>query len=106
MYKSNWQNLCEKLDHRTSNIKLWKPAKQIDNLKPSKEETNAIISDNGHVSVDAREAAEALAQHYPNESRLAFSSSDKHLVRVTRDQIKSCWDRSVDNSMLISPYPY
>ncbi|GFS98913.1 RNase H domain-containing protein [Trichonephila clavipes] len=62
--RSNWKNLCEKLDYRTSNTKLWKLAKQIDNLKSSNEETNAIISDNGHVSVDAREAAEALAQHY------------------------------------------
>ncbi|GFY74986.1 putative RNA-directed DNA polymerase from transposon BS [Trichonephila inaurata madagascariensis] len=71
------------------------------------EETNAIISDNGHVSVDAREAAEALVQHYANESRLAFSSSDKHLARVTRNQIKSCRDRLADThySMLISPYP-
>ncbi|GFS76968.1 putative RNA-directed DNA polymerase from transposon BS [Trichonephila clavipes] len=59
--RSNWKNLCEKLDYRISNTKLWKLAKQIDNLKPSNEETNAIISDNGHVSVDAREATNALA---------------------------------------------
>ncbi|GFW40251.1 RNase H domain-containing protein [Trichonephila clavipes] len=74
-------------------------AKQIDNLKPSNEETNAIISDNGHVSVDAREATEALIQQYANESRLAFSSSDKHLARVTGDQIKSCRDRPADNPL-------
>ncbi|GFU13015.1 putative RNA-directed DNA polymerase from transposon BS [Trichonephila clavipes] len=61
----------------------------MDNLKPSNEETNAIISDNGHVSVDAREAAEALPQHYANESRLAFSSYDKHFARVTKNQIAS-----------------
>ncbi|GFU64322.1 putative RNA-directed DNA polymerase from transposon BS [Trichonephila clavipes] len=58
-----------------------------------------IIRDNGHVSVDAREAAEALAQHYANESRLAFSSSDKHFARVTRNQIKSCRDRPADNPL-------
>ncbi|GFV48091.1 RNase H domain-containing protein [Trichonephila clavipes] len=79
--RSNWQNLCVKLDYRTSNTKLWKLAKQIDNLKPSNEENNAIIRDNGHVSVDAQEAAEALPQHYTNESRLAISSSDKHFAR-------------------------
>ncbi|GFX51126.1 putative RNA-directed DNA polymerase from transposon BS [Trichonephila clavipes] len=50
------------------------------------EKTNAIISDNDNVSVYAREAAEALAQHYANESRIAFSSSDKHFTRITRDQ--------------------
>ncbi|GFW56685.1 uncharacterized protein TNCV_4067651 [Trichonephila clavipes] len=73
---------------------------------PSTEETNAIISDNGHVSVDAREAAEALSQHYANESRLAFSSYDKHFARVTRNQVKSCRDRPADNPLfnLISPY--
>ncbi|GFW89386.1 RNase H domain-containing protein [Trichonephila clavipes] len=97
--RSNWQNLCEKLDYRTSNTKLWKLAKQIDNLKPSNEETNAIISDNGHVSVDAREAAETLAQHYANESRLACSSYDKHFARVTRNQVKSCRDRPADNPL-------
>ncbi|GFY10167.1 probable RNA-directed DNA polymerase from transposon BS [Trichonephila clavipes] len=58
-----------------------------------------VISDNGHVSVDAREAAEALAQHYANESRLAFSSSDKHFARVTRNQVKSCKDRLADNPL-------
>ncbi|GFU26082.1 RNA-directed DNA polymerase from mobile element jockey [Trichonephila clavipes] len=97
--RPNWQNLCEKLDYRTSNTKLWKLAKQIDKVKPSNEETNAIISDNGHVSVDAREAAEALAQHYANESRLAFSSYDKHFGRVTRNQVKSCRDRPADNPL-------
>ncbi|GFU67102.1 RNA-directed DNA polymerase from mobile element jockey [Trichonephila clavipes] len=66
---------------------------------PSNEETNAIISNNGLVSVDAREAAEALAQHYANESRLAFSSSDKHFARVARNQIKSCRDRPADNPL-------
>ncbi|GFV64067.1 putative RNA-directed DNA polymerase from transposon BS [Trichonephila clavipes] len=45
------------------------------------------------------EAAEALAQHYANESRLAFSSSDKHFARVTRNQIKSCRDRPADNPL-------
>ncbi|GFT11273.1 RNase H domain-containing protein [Trichonephila clavipes] len=97
--RSNWQNLCEKLDYRTSNTKLWKLAKQIDNLKPSNEETNAIISDNGHVSVDVQEAAEALAQHYANESRLGFSSYDKYFARVTRNQVKSCRDRPADNPL-------
>ncbi|GFX60213.1 putative RNA-directed DNA polymerase from transposon BS [Trichonephila clavipes] len=97
--RSNWQNLCEKLDYRTSNTKLGKLAKQIDNLKPSNEETNAIISDNGHVSVDVRESAEALVQHYTNESRLAFSSYDKHFARVTRNQVKSCRDRPADNPL-------
>ncbi|GFV27352.1 RNase H domain-containing protein [Trichonephila clavipes] len=95
--RSNWQILCERLDYRTSNTELWKLVKQIDNLKPSYEETNAIISDNGHVSSDAREAAESLAQDYANESRLAFSSYDKHFPRVTRNQIKSCRDRPADN---------
>ncbi|GFV84671.1 RNA-directed DNA polymerase from mobile element jockey [Trichonephila clavipes] len=71
--RSNWQNLCEKLNCRTSNTKLWKLAKQIHNLKPSNEETNAIISNNGHVSVDAREATEALAQHYANENNPLFN---------------------------------
>ncbi|GFY29707.1 RNA-directed DNA polymerase from mobile element jockey [Trichonephila clavipes] len=84
-------------DYRTSNTKLWKLAKQIDNLKPGNEETNAIISDNGHVSVDAQEAAEALAQHYANESWLAFSSYDKHFARVTRNQVKSSRGRLADN---------
>ncbi|GFU96179.1 probable RNA-directed DNA polymerase from transposon BS [Trichonephila clavipes] len=65
----------------------------------SNKETNAIISDIGHVSVDARETAEALAQHYAHESRLAFSSSNKHLARVTRDKIKSCRDRPADNPL-------
>ncbi|GFV12357.1 putative RNA-directed DNA polymerase from transposon BS [Trichonephila clavipes] len=97
--RSNWQNLCEKLDYRTSNTKVWKLAKQFDNLKPSNEETNAIISDNGHVSVDAREAAEALAQHYANESRLAFSSYDKHFTSVTRNQVKYCRDGPADNPL-------
>ncbi|GFW79497.1 putative RNA-directed DNA polymerase from transposon BS [Trichonephila clavipes] len=67
--------------------------------KPSNEETNAIISDNGHVSVDAWEATEALDQHYANESRLAFSSYDKHFARVTRNQVKSCRDRPADNPL-------
>ncbi|GFU56453.1 RNase H domain-containing protein [Trichonephila clavipes] len=97
--RSNWQNLCEKLDYGTSNTKLRKLAKQIDNLKPSNEETNAIIIDNGHVSVDAREAADALAQYYVNESRLAFSSYDKHFARVTRNQVKSSRDRPADNPL-------
>ncbi|GFX89927.1 RNA-directed DNA polymerase from mobile element jockey [Trichonephila clavipes] len=65
----------------------------------SNEETNAIISDNGHVSVDAREAAEALAQHYANESWLTFSNYDKHFARVTRNQVKSCRDRPKDNPL-------
>ncbi|GFX33312.1 hypothetical protein TNCV_811741 [Trichonephila clavipes] len=51
------------------------------------------------VSVDAREAAEALAQHYANESRLAFSSYDKHFARVTRNQVKSCRDQPADNPL-------
>ncbi|GFW64983.1 hypothetical protein TNCV_392491 [Trichonephila clavipes] len=55
--------------------------------------------DNGHVSVDAREAAEALVQHSENESRFAFSSSDKHFARVTRNQTKSCRDRPADNPL-------
>ncbi|GFV13227.1 putative RNA-directed DNA polymerase from transposon BS [Trichonephila clavipes] len=93
------ESLCEKLDYRTLNTKLWKLAEQIDNLKPSNEETNAIISDNGHVSVDARNAAEALAQHYANESRLDFSSYDKHFARVIRNQLKSCRDRPEDNPL-------
>ncbi|GFW11957.1 uncharacterized protein TNCV_4530231 [Trichonephila clavipes] len=76
-----------------------KLAKQINNLRPSNEETNTIISGKGHVSVDAREASEALAQHYPNESRLAFSSSDKHFARVTRNQIKSFRNRPADNPL-------
>ncbi|GFY63155.1 putative RNA-directed DNA polymerase from transposon BS [Trichonephila inaurata madagascariensis] len=63
------------------------------------EETNATISDNGHISVDARKVAEALSQHYANESRLAFNSSDKHLATVTRDQIKSFRDPQVDNPL-------
>ncbi|GFU30254.1 RNA-directed DNA polymerase from mobile element jockey [Trichonephila clavipes] len=67
--------------------------------KPSNEETNAIISDNGHVSVDARKAAEALAQHYANLSRLAFGSYAKHFARVTRNQVKSCRDRPADNPL-------
>ncbi|GFT17964.1 hypothetical protein TNCV_4911181 [Trichonephila clavipes] len=70
--------------------------------EPSNKETNAIISDNGHVSGDAWEAAEALSQQlrkYRNESRLAFSSSDKHFARVTRNQIKSCRDRLADNPL-------
>ncbi|GFS88020.1 RNase H domain-containing protein [Trichonephila clavipes] len=87
------------LDYRTSNTKLWKLAKQIDNLKTSNEETNAIISDNGHVPVEAREAAEGLAQHYANESRLDFSSYDKHFARVTRNQVKSCRDLPADNPL-------
>ncbi|GFY33652.1 putative RNA-directed DNA polymerase from transposon BS [Trichonephila clavipes] len=58
-----------------------------------------MISDNGHVSVDAREAAEALAQHYANESRLAFSSYDKNFARVTRNQVKSCRVRQADNPL-------
>ncbi|GFT11818.1 RNA-directed DNA polymerase from mobile element jockey [Trichonephila clavipes] len=66
---------------------------------PSNEETNAIISDNGHVSVDAWEAAEALAQHYANESQLAFSSFDKHFARVTGNQVKSCRDRPANNPL-------
>ncbi|GFY53228.1 RNA-directed DNA polymerase from mobile element jockey [Trichonephila inaurata madagascariensis] len=77
----------------------WSLFEHISNNLISKEETNAIISDNGHISVDAREAAEALAQHYANESRLAFSSSVKHLARVTRNQIKSCRDRPADNQL-------
>ncbi|GFV52039.1 reverse transcriptase domain-containing protein [Trichonephila clavipes] len=97
--RSNSQNLCEKLDYRTSNTKLWKLAKQIDNLKPSNKETNDIISDNGSVSVDARDAAETLAQHYANESRLAFSSSNKFLARVTKDQTKFCRDMPADNPL-------
>ncbi|GFX82340.1 RNase H domain-containing protein [Trichonephila clavipes] len=97
--RSKWQNLCEKLDCRTSNTKLWKLAKQIDNLKPSNEETNAIISDNAHVSMDAREAAESLAQHYANESLLDFNSYDKHFARITRNQVKSCRDRPADNPL-------
>ncbi|GFW69618.1 RNA-directed DNA polymerase from mobile element jockey [Trichonephila clavipes] len=71
----------------------------LQSLGGNNEETNAIISDNGHVSVDAREAAEALPQYYANESKLAFSSSDKHLARVTRNQIKSCRDRPADNPL-------
>ncbi|GFT05762.1 RNA-directed DNA polymerase from mobile element jockey [Trichonephila clavipes] len=67
--------------------------------KPNNKETNAIISDNGHVSGDAREGAEALTQHYTNESRLAFSSYDKHFARVTRNQVKSCRDRPADNPL-------
>ncbi|GFU80229.1 RNA-directed DNA polymerase from mobile element jockey [Trichonephila clavipes] len=67
--------------------------------KPSNEETNPVISDNGHVSVDAREEAEALAQHYANESRLAFISSDKHFARITRNQITSCRYRPADSSL-------
>ncbi|GFX75833.1 putative RNA-directed DNA polymerase from transposon BS [Trichonephila clavipes] len=47
-------------------------AKQIDNIKPSNEEPNTIISNNDHVSVDDRET-------------------------VTRDQIKSGSDRPADN---------
>ncbi|GFW76939.1 RNA-directed DNA polymerase from mobile element jockey [Trichonephila clavipes] len=82
-------------DYRTSNTKLWKLAKQIDNLNPSNEETNAIISDNGCLGG----CSESDTQHYANESELAFSSSDKHLARVTRDQIKSCLDRPADNSL-------
>ncbi|GFT50039.1 RNA-directed DNA polymerase from mobile element jockey [Trichonephila clavipes] len=82
-------------DYRTSNTKLWKLAKQIDNLNPSNEETNAIISDNGCLGG----CSESDTQHYANESKLAFSSSDKHLARVTRDQIKSCRDRPADNSL-------
>ncbi|GFT02214.1 RNase H domain-containing protein [Trichonephila clavipes] len=74
-------------------------AQRTELLKPSDEETNAIISDYGHVSVDAREAVEALAQHYANESRLAFSSSDKHFARVTRNQVKSCRDRPAGNPL-------
>ncbi|GFT10876.1 putative RNA-directed DNA polymerase from transposon BS [Trichonephila clavipes] len=66
-----------------------------------KKQTNPIISYNDHVSVDAREAAEVLAQHYANESLLAFSSYDKHFARVTRNQIKSCRDRSADNPLFI-----
>ncbi|GFX94813.1 putative RNA-directed DNA polymerase from transposon BS [Trichonephila clavipes] len=83
------------------NSDLIKPliAQRTELLKPSNEETNAIISDNGHVSVDARGAAEALAQHYENESRLAFSNYDKHFARVTRNQVKSCRDRPVDNPL-------
>ncbi|GFU87947.1 hypothetical protein TNCV_1335171 [Trichonephila clavipes] len=42
--RSSLQNLCEKLDYRTSNTKLWKLAKQIDNLKPSnKEKTLSLV---------------------------------------------------------------
>ncbi|GFW76309.1 probable RNA-directed DNA polymerase from transposon BS [Trichonephila clavipes] len=67
--------------------------------RPGNEETKAIISDNGHVSVDAWEAAEALAQHYANESWLAFSSYEKHFARVTRNQVKSCRDRPADNPL-------
>ncbi|GFW58547.1 transposable element Tc3 transposase [Trichonephila clavipes] len=55
--------------------------------------------DNGHVSVDAREAAETIASHYANESRLAFSSFDTHLARVTGDQIKSRRDRPADDPL-------
>ncbi|GFY60229.1 RNA-directed DNA polymerase from mobile element jockey [Trichonephila inaurata madagascariensis] len=102
--RSNWQNLCEKLNYRTSNTKLWKLAKQIDNLKPSNEETNVIISDNGHVSVDTREVAEALAQNYANESRLVFRSSEKHLARVTRNQRESCRDTPADNPLFNVDY--
>ncbi|GFV72591.1 putative RNA-directed DNA polymerase from transposon BS [Trichonephila clavipes] len=83
------------------NSDLIKPliAQRTELLKPSNEGTNAIISDNGHVSVDAREAAEALAQHYAYESRLAFSSYDKHFARVTRNQVKFCRDRPADNPL-------
>ncbi|GFU89207.1 putative RNA-directed DNA polymerase from transposon BS [Trichonephila clavipes] len=62
--------------------------------------SNAIIRDNGHVSVDAREAAE----HYANESRLALSSSDKFLAIVTRNQIKSCRGRPADNLLFNVDY--
>ncbi|GFY69729.1 RNase H domain-containing protein, partial [Trichonephila inaurata madagascariensis] len=55
---SNWKNLCEKLDYRASNTKLWKLSKQIHKLKLCNEEINAIISNNVHVSVDDREVAE------------------------------------------------
>ncbi|GFY13218.1 RNase H domain-containing protein [Trichonephila clavipes] len=100
------ESLCEKLDYRTSNTKLGKLAKQIDNLKPSNEETNAIISGNGHISMDAQEAAEALAQHYAKEGRLAFSSSDKHFAKVTRNQTKSCRDRPADDSLFNADFTF
>ncbi|GFX35694.1 putative RNA-directed DNA polymerase from transposon BS [Trichonephila clavipes] len=49
--------------------------------------------------VDAWEAAEALTQHYANESRLDFSNYDKHFARITRNQVKSCRDRPADNPL-------
>ncbi|GIY04326.1 hypothetical protein CEXT_139211 [Caerostris extrusa] len=60
--------MCKKLDYRTQNNKLWNFAKRVDELKPSNGDTNAIIDNNGHVSMDGREEVDALAQHYAKES--------------------------------------
>ncbi|GFY45743.1 RNase H domain-containing protein [Trichonephila inaurata madagascariensis] len=88
-----------KVGLHTSNTYFRKLAEHIDNLRPSNEETNAIINANGHVLVDDWEAAKALAQHNANISSLAFSRSDKHSARVSRNHIKSCRNRPADNPL-------
>ncbi|GFR14621.1 hypothetical protein TNCT_276891 [Trichonephila clavata] len=77
------------MEYRTSNPKLSKLVKQMDNLKPSNEEANAVINHNCHASVDDQEAAEALAQQNANEK--------SHYVDVLRHLKMSAHDSLRDN---------
>ncbi|GIY55498.1 RNase H domain-containing protein [Caerostris darwini] len=97
--------MCKKLDYRTQNNKLWNFAKRIDELKPSNEDTNAIIDDNGHVSVDGREEVDALAKHYAKGSSWNVNRSEKLLARIATNQLKYCLydELSIGYSSNISP---
>ncbi|KFM59141.1 hypothetical protein X975_26775, partial [Stegodyphus mimosarum] len=97
--RTNWQNLSKSLDYRSLNTELWNLAKKLDQLKPGNEDTNAIIDDNSHVSMDDRDGADALAKHYAKVSRLNFKRSDKILARTTRNQIKSYCDVPTANRL-------
>ncbi|GBN72564.1 hypothetical protein AVEN_275008-1 [Araneus ventricosus] len=67
-----WEQLCSKLDYKTSNSRLWKLAKSLDRMQPQEENLNSITKSNASPTIDGQEAAEELGKFYSKESRPDF----------------------------------
>ncbi|GFQ75749.1 hypothetical protein TNCT_524061 [Trichonephila clavata] len=64
--RDRWNSLCERLDSRTPNTKLWNLVKNIDGMQPQVEKTNTFSHPGGSLCSD-NEAENFWGRHYQKE---------------------------------------
>ncbi|GFR18877.1 uncharacterized protein TNCT_386451 [Trichonephila clavata] len=92
--RSRWKEMCESLDCRTANSKLWRSVKNINREQEQNEERNSVTDNNGQVFPDDKAAANGLADYYQESSKLDFTRDNIPILSKARNIIHGC--RSTD----------
>ncbi|GFW40136.1 putative RNA-directed DNA polymerase from transposon BS [Trichonephila clavipes] len=92
--RSRLKEMCESLDCRAANAKLWRIIKDINREQEQSEERNSVTDINGQIFPDDKAAANAPAVYYQESSKLGFTIDNIPILRKAKNIIHGC--RSTD----------